>query len=439
MTPDPTSRAGRSARTWSRPSAGHGWSRPPTPWPATTSSSRCGSTSTSPGWSTATSARPTSRRPVDMEQLRTPARLRDDAIGPARSPRGRGRRSRTGATGSTRSSSPSRPRPAASPARPCRTSTTSRAASRTRRRATRTSSSRRPRHGSTELLPGRRATRGSARQRGTRRFVVPVDRLPGVVDWLVARFRDQAAADFGLPDGEDLRVSLVTGQPWSAYNWFDGGRRSRVDINTDLPVRASDLIGTGRPRDLPGPPPRARLEGSRPGRHAGPPRVLDPAHQHARVPDQRGPRRSGRPVRLTAARLGWTCSSRSTSGRVLQFAARSRGERARPPSVSVALDRRARSAGGDPRQRGDPSPRGRSIARRGRDVPARRRSLPGGSGGEALEFIEHPLWRTYVFVYAEGEALLRRWLEAVPEPERAARFGRLLHEQLTPAAVTVPG
>ena len=31
-----------------------------------------------------------------------------------------------------------------------------------------------------------------------------------------------------------------------------------------------------------------------------------------------------------------------------------------------------------------------------------------------LEFIEHPLWRTYVFVYAEGEALLRRWLDAGP-------------------------
>ena len=43
---------------------------------------------------------------------------------------------------------------------------------------------------------------------------------------------------FGLPDGEDLRVSLVTDQPWSGYNWYDGGRRSRVDINTDLPVRA---------------------------------------------------------------------------------------------------------------------------------------------------------------------------------------------------------
>jgi hypothetical protein len=52
-----------------------------------------------------------------------------------------------------------------------------------------------------------------------------------------------------------------------------------------------------------------------------------------------------------------------------------------------------------------------------------------------LEFIEHPLWRTYVFVYSEGEALLERWLETVPEVDRAARFGRLLHEQLTPGAI----
>ena len=61
------------------------------------------------------------------------------------------------------------------------------------------------------------------------------------------------------------------------------------------------------------------------------------------------------------------------------------------------------------------------------------------TAAKRLEFIEHPLWRTYVFVYAEGEALLARWVDAVPDDERPARFGRLLHEQLTPAAVTVPG
>ena len=52
-----------------------------------------------------------------------------------------------------------------------------------------------------------------------------------------------------------------------------------------------------------------------------------------------------------------------------------------------------------------------------------------------LEFIEHPLWRAYVFVYHEGEALLARWLDDVPEPEQAKRFGRLLREQLGPTAI----
>ena len=52
-----------------------------------------------------------------------------------------------------------------------------------------------------------------------------------------------------------------------------------------------------------------------------------------------------------------------------------------------------------------------------------------------LEFIEHPLWRTYVFVYHEGEALLRRWLDAVSPAERPARFGRLLREELTPGSI----
>src|SRR4029079_10826803 len=52
-----------------------------------------------------------------------------------------------------------------------------------------------------------------------------------------------------------------------------------------------------------------------------------------------------------------------------------------------------------------------------------------------LEFIEHPLWRTYVFVYPAGESLCARCLDAVAAGERTARFGRLLHEQLTPGAI----
>ena len=49
------------------------------------------------------------------------------------------------------------------------------------------------------------------------------------------------------------------------------------------------------------------------------------------------------------------------------------------------------------------------------------------TAAKRLEFISHPLWRLYDYVYTEGEALLRRWLEVVPPAERDARFGRLLH------------
>src|SRR5690606_34664798 len=49
-------------------------------------------------------------------------------------------------------------------------------------------------------------------------------------------------AVFGLPAGEQLTVDFVRGQPWSGYNWYLGGLRSRVELNVDLPVRAPDLM-----------------------------------------------------------------------------------------------------------------------------------------------------------------------------------------------------
>ena len=265
------------------------------------------------------------------------------------------------------------------------------------------------------------------------RLVVPVDRLPPVIDWLVARFRTRASDDFGLPDGEDLRVSLVTDQPWSGYNWFEGGRRSRVDINTDLPVRATDLIHT-------------IAHETYPGHH------LEHAWKEADLVDTRGrleatvllintPEclisegladlgrrfavREGEAVPLLAElldRAGLEVASSPAAAReTAERAVAISDARARLAAIrgNAALMRHADGAGHDEVQA--------YLERVGRYTPTH--------AAKRLEFIEHPLWRTYVFVYAEGEALLARWLETVPEPERAARFGRLLHEQLSPGAI----
>ncbi|HEX6867621.1 MAG TPA: hypothetical protein VF119_02390, partial [Candidatus Limnocylindrales bacterium] len=101
------------------------------------------------------------------------------------------------------------------------------------------------------LLPGT-GTLHDRLEAWDRTLEIGVDRLPAVIDRLVERFRARATELFGVPDGEGLRVSLVTGQPWGGYNWYDGGRRSRVDINTDLPVRAPTLVHTIAHETYPG-------------------------------------------------------------------------------------------------------------------------------------------------------------------------------------------
>lgn len=76
------------------------------------------------------------------------------------------------------------------------------------------------------------------------RFVIPRDRLDRVFQAAIAGCRDRTGAEVALPAGESFTVEYVTGKPWSAYNWYKGGYRSVIQVNTDLPVfidRAVDL------------------------------------------------------------------------------------------------------------------------------------------------------------------------------------------------------
>ncbi len=265
------------------------------------------------------------------------------------------------------------------------------------------------------------------------RFEIPVDRLPGVVDWLVGRFRARAAGHFGLPSGEELKVSLVTKQPWSGYNWYDGGMRSRVDINTDLPVRSADLVHTVAHETFP-------------GHH------LEHAWKEADLVDRRG--------HLEASILLINTPECLISEGLADLGYGFASPIDEEADLLVELyDRAGLPIAADPaaaRDAAERTVRMRLPRRRLAEVrvnAALMRHADGASHDatfayfvevgrvaphlveKRLEFIEHPLWRTYVFVYDEGEALLRRWLDVVPETDRPARFGRLLHEQLTPTAI----
>ncbi len=265
------------------------------------------------------------------------------------------------------------------------------------------------------------------------RFVVPPDRLPEILAWLVATFRERAAAAFGLPDDEDLRVRLVTKQPWTGYNWYDGSLRSRVDLNTDLPTRAAELI-------------HVAAHETYPGHH------LEHAWKETELVERLGRLESSvllinTPECLVSeglADLGHRFASPADgeADLLLELYERAGLDVVRDAAAARAAATTSVALAG-PRRRLSESrvnaalmrhADGRShdevlawLERVGRFAPS--------VAAKRLEFIEHPLWRTYVFAYHEGEALLRRWLEAVPETERPARFGRLLREQLSPTAI----
>ena len=76
------------------------------------------------------------------------------------------------------------------------------------------------------------------------RFVIPRERLDTVFKTAIAACRERTVPHVELPAGESFTVEYVTDKPWSGYNWYKGGFRGVIQVNTDLPIfidRAVDL------------------------------------------------------------------------------------------------------------------------------------------------------------------------------------------------------
>jgi hypothetical protein len=85
-----------------------------------------------------------------------------------------------------------------------------------------------------------------------RDFVVPPERVDTVFRAAIAEARRRTAAHVPLPAAEDFVLEYVTDQPWSGYNWYQGGARSRIQINTDLPIFIERAVDLGAHEGYPG-------------------------------------------------------------------------------------------------------------------------------------------------------------------------------------------
>jgi hypothetical protein len=76
------------------------------------------------------------------------------------------------------------------------------------------------------------------------KMVIPPAKLDAVFKRAVAECRERTLAHIELPPEESFTIEYVTGKPWSGYNYYQGGYRSLIQVNTELPIyidRALDL------------------------------------------------------------------------------------------------------------------------------------------------------------------------------------------------------
>ncbi len=77
-----------------------------------------------------------------------------------------------------------------------------------------------------------------------RDFVIPRARLDPVFQRAIRACRERTLNHVALPPDETFTVEYVTNKSWSGYNWYQGGFKSLIQVNTDLPIfidRAVDL------------------------------------------------------------------------------------------------------------------------------------------------------------------------------------------------------
>jgi hypothetical protein len=266
-----------------------------------------------------------------------------------------------------------------------------------------------------EVLPGT----GPLRERyiaWREAHAVPRDTLEAAIRGLADDLRQRTDDLFGLPEGEHVEWVFETGKPWSGFNYYEGGLRSRVAINLDLPVLSLSLA-------------HLVAHEAYPGHHT----------EHSRKEVGLVRRRRWREETIFLVGTPQCVVAEGLADLAVEVAFGPRhepivAEHLRPLGIRYDAEVAARAA-----QAGEALGFVRSNAVIGLhqegwpvdDVVAyleRWALLPHERAAKAVSFMTDPTWRAYGHCYTEGLRLCRGWVDGDP-----ARFERLVTDQFLPA------
>lgn len=253
-------------------------------------------------------------------------------------------------------------------------------------------------------------------------YIVSPETARRLVDVILPELRKRTRAIVALPEDESIEIRMVNDEPWSGYNWYLGNARSRVDLNTDLPIHAYRLT------DL------LAHEGY-PGHHTE--HLLKERLYTEQGFGEHALQLINTPECLISEGISTTAESMAFS---LEELAAFRREYVYPAAGITGDPEREIAINAARAQLSSvPSNAALLLHEAGADpeeVVAYLQRYGLSTEGEArqrLRFISDPLWRAYIFTYDVGRELVLNWLGAGPETERRQRYARLLTEQMTPS------
>jgi hypothetical protein len=242
------------------------------------------------------------------------------------------------------------------------------------------------------------------------------DALATVFDNLIEDFRARTKELFDLPDGESLHVDYVSDEPWSAYNYYLGGLRSRVAVNTDAALTPDFVL-------------ELAAHEAYPGHHT----------EHA-WKEQVHVRDGGR-LEESALMVGTPSSlvSEGIAGLASEVLLGDEEEQILAGHLEgsgVAYDPELSRMVKEARRPLAYVPENVALlihTRGATEEEAIEYSMRWGlrsrpRAEQSLRFVTDPIWRSYISTYTDGYELCRDFVAGDP-----ARFKRLLTEQLTPA------